>query len=157
MINKVENMKNSRRCKWWKRRSYERLIINRSLRISVQSMTKRMSGFSRILFNLRLKSILMILIRKSCMINNICKRKYLLKIQKVKRKGLKKEIFIKMLNIRFIKNKNRNVSNKCRNYRRMKELKKLLMKKTKKLKMKGVMKNLKRFLIDKNQIIRSNK
>jgi hypothetical protein len=56
------------------------LIINRSLRISVKSTIKRMSGFSRILFNLRLKSILMILIRKSCMISNIYKRKYLLKI-----------------------------------------------------------------------------
>ena len=66
------------------------------------------------------------------------------------RKIKKKEMFIKMFNIRFIKNKNRNVSNKCRNYRRMKELKKLLMKMTKKLKMKEVMKNLKRFLIDKN-------
>jgi len=66
------------------------------------------------------------------------------------RKIKKKEMFIKMFNIRFIKNKNRNVSNKCRNYRRMKELKKPFMKMTKKPKMKEVMKNLKRFPIVRN-------
>jgi len=66
------------------------------------------------------------------------------------RKIKKKEMFIKMFNIRFIKNKNRNESNKCRNYRRMKELKKPFMKMTKKPKMKEVMKNLKRFPIVRN-------
>ena len=98
--------------------------------ILAKSTRKRMSGFSRILYNRRLKSILMILIRKSCMINNVSNRKCLLKILKMRRKRIKKEIHIKMFNIRFRKKNNKKESYKCRNIKKTKKLKKPLLKMT---------------------------
>jgi|TARA_B110001450_G_C17486087_1_gene426291 hypothetical protein len=68
----------------------------------------------------------------------------------MKGKGTKKEMFIKMFNIRCRKNKIKNESNKCKNFKKTKELKKPFKKMTRKPKMKEVTKNLKRFPIVRN-------
>lgn len=147
-------MKNKWPFKWSKKKRNVKQITNKSLTTSAKSMRERTSGFSRILFNRRLKNIWVILIRKSYTTNNTFKKNYLLKTSKKKEKETKKETLIKTFNIKFTKNKSKKERCKCKNNKKINKLKKLRRRITSLSKMREVMKSLRNWVIGRNWINR---